>query len=206
MWAPGDRVVLRFRNDGRNSHVQPVTVVEDSSRCLALYMALGTTVRLPVGIDGAPVPRALSYEERRSRDWRLGTGRWRDTHVLWLVRPGAAHAWGVFWRGDWSFLGWYLDLLEPLRRTDVGFETVDHVLDVRGAPDLTWRWKDEDEFAAALRLGRFSPDEALTIRGEAEIALKAVAVRSWPFDAGWERWRPDPSWTIPDLPSGWDQD
>jgi hypothetical protein len=80
------------------------------------------------------------------------------------------------------------------------------VLDAQVAPDLTWRWKDEDEFAAAQRLGRFTPAEAAAIRGEAETALTAVATRAWPFDAGWERCRPDPSWPIPALPSEWDRD
>ena len=67
-------------------------------------------------------------------------------------------------------------------------------------PDLSWSWKDEHELEAASRLGRFSPDEAAAIRAEGERVIAA-----WPFPTGWEDWRPDPSWPIPQLPEGWDR-
>ena len=56
------------------------------------------------------------------------------------------------------------------------------------------------ELEDAIRLGRFSPDEAATIRAEGENVVAA-----WPFPTGWEEWRPDPAWPIPQLPDGWDR-
>ena len=145
MWARGDQIVLRNRRENRIALVHPVTVVADSPECIALYLTVGTPIKIPVGHDGRPIPRSLSYEERVSLPWRLGDGLWREESVLWLIRPGAAHAIGLFRRGEArSFSGWYGDLQAPRVRTAVGFDTTDHVLDVVIAADRSWEWKDED--------------------------------------------------------------
>jgi hypothetical protein len=60
-------------------------------------------------------------------------------------------------------------------------------------PDGSWRWKDEDELADAVYAGRV--DEA-AVRTEAE---RVLAERPWP--TGWEDFRPDPTWPIPELPA-----
>jgi hypothetical protein len=207
VWTPGDQIVLRYRREGRVSYAIPATVVEDAPEVVALYVAVGTPLKCPVGLDGAPIPRALPYEERAALPRRTGDGVWRDNPVLWLARPGDPYAVGAFWRGtDGAFLDWSVALQAPLRRTGVGFDTEDHVLDVVVAPDLSWRWKDEDEFAAAQRLGRFSPAEAAAIRADGEAAIARVERRAWPFAAGWDAWRPDPSWPVPSLPPDWDAD
>ncbi|MBA3277064.1 MAG: DUF402 domain-containing protein, partial [Chloroflexia bacterium] len=41
-------------------------------------------------------------------------------------------------------------------------------------------------------------------RREGERIIAEVEGRSWPFDGGLESWRPDPAWTIPELPANWD--
>lgn len=207
MWNYGDHVVLRYRWGGRLSWVEPVTVVEDSPDCIALYLAMNTPIKRPVGADGAPVPRFQSYESSDPVPWRLGDGTWLEHSVLWLMRPGDAHAIGVFWRGTArAFVGWYGDLQLPLRRTAVGFDTVDHVLDVDVAPDRIWAWKDEDEFAIVQERGLISPEEAAAIRSEGERVIAAVERNDWPFNAGWEQWRPDANWPIPALPEDWDEE
>lgn len=151
-------------------------------------------------------PRSPS-EERAALPQRTGDSVWRDNPVLWLARPGDAHAVGAFWHGgDGAFLDWYVDLQAPLRRTSVGFDTEDHVLVVVVAPDLSWRWEGEDAFAAAQRLGRFTPVQAAAIRAEGEAAVALVERRAWPFAAGGDAWRPDPSWPVPNLPPDWDAD
>jgi hypothetical protein len=61
------------------------------------------------------------------------------------------------------------------------------------------QWKDEDELEAATRQGRVTADEARALRAEGE---RVVAERPWP--TGWEDFRPDPAWTTPSLPDGWD--
>jgi hypothetical protein len=42
--------------------------------------------------------------------------------------------------------------------------------------------------------------DAAAVRAEA-----ARVLEEWPFPTGWEDWRPDPYWPIPQLPVGWDR-
>ncbi len=205
MWTPGDQIVLRFTWSGDLAWVEPVTVVEDSPACIALYLAEHTPIKRPIGTDGLPVPRSRSHEPRSRVPWQLGEAHWVSTSVLWLARPGDAHAIGLFWQGpERRFLGWYGNLQAPLQRTSIGFDSADHALDVQIAPDRSWNWKDEDEFASVQQRGVISAAEAAAIRAEGERVIAAVEASHWPFNAGWEHWRPDPAWPIPELPPGWD--
>jgi hypothetical protein len=92
-----------------------------------------------------------------------------------------------------------VQLQEPLRESGLGYDTMDHALDVWIQPDGTWTWKDEDDFAEAMELGIFAPEEAAAIRGEGE---RVLAARPWP--TGWEDWRLPPAWPLPQLPGDWD--
>ena len=87
----------------------------------------------------------------------------------------------------------------PMSETPLGFDTTDWALDVLIDPDGTPHWKDEDDFAEAIALGVFTPEEAAAVRAEGE---RVFAERPWP--TGYEDWRPPPGWTIPELPEGWD--
>jgi uncharacterized protein DUF402 len=207
MWTYGDQIALRYRWGNDLAWVHPVTVVEDSPQCIALYEAMDTPIKMPLGDPGNPLPRALSFEKRHSLPWRLGDSVWQDHSVLWLARPGAHHAIALFWRGaEREFLGWYGNLQTPLVRSSAGFDSADHVLDVVIHPNRTWDWKDEDEFAEARHLGRFTPAEAQRVRAEGERVIAAMEAGAWPFDAGWEDWQPDPAWSIPRVRDGWDRD
>jgi hypothetical protein len=200
MWSRGDQIVLRYGPSERLVWVGGVTVVEDSDACIALYLAAGTPILVPVHLDDSEIPRAIPYEERHGLEWRLGEGVWHSTNRLLIARPGAAHAFSAFWRAeDWTFLAWYVDLQAPFRRTDDGFASEDYVLDIVAPPDGPWYWKDEDEFAAAQSVGRFTAEQAAAIRAEGEAVVATIEARAWPMDADWERWRPDPAWPIPEL-------
>jgi hypothetical protein len=118
---------------------------------------------------------------------------WRPPGLLTLTRPGAAHSTSLLEEG------WYVNLQEPLRRTSLGFDTRDQLLDLVRSRDGRWRWKDEHELEQAVREGYVPTDEAAAIRAEGERVIAAD-----PFPTGWEGWEPDPSWTAPALPSGWD--
>ena len=205
MWASGDQIVLRFYWSDALAWVEPVTVVEDSPACIALYLAMETPIKRPVGKDGRPIPRFQAHESKDRVPWRLGDDRWIEHSVLWLARPGAAHAIGLFWQGAArQFIGWYGNLQAPLVRTPIGFDSTDHVLDVQIAPNRTWNWKDEDEFAVVQSRGLISPEDAKAIRAEGERVIAAAEQNLWPFNAGWEHWQPDPAWPIPAIPDGWD--
>jgi hypothetical protein len=124
---------------------------------------------------------------------------WVETHVVRLMRPEAAHTVEIYWDESWTLLGWYVNLQAPLRKSALGYDTTDWALDIRVAPDGSWRWKDEDDFAEARALGVLDDEAAAVVRAEGE---RVVAQRPWP--TGWEDWRPPSNWTPLSLPRGWD--
>jgi Protein of unknown function (DUF402) len=198
-------VALRHLNAGRVSYVWPMIVVSDADDEIALFIGRGTPTRRRVALDGVPIERSLGYAERNRIPWRLGYGEWFGSSVVQLARPGEPYSYWAFYEPEtWAFEGWYVNLQEPLRRTAFGFDTVDHVLDLVIARDLSsWRWKDDDELEDAVRVGRFTAAEAAEIREHGERAVAALDARAWPFDRGWDEWRPDRRWRAPALRDEW---
>jgi predicted RNA-binding protein associated with RNAse of E/G family len=108
------------------------------------------------------------------------------------------------WHEDGTPWQWYVNLQAPLERTLLGFDTVDHALDVLIPPDRSsWSWKDEDELVEAVSLGLFSEGDAAWFRYWGERAVEHLLLRLPPFDRDWQLWAPDPSWPLPELPAGW---
>jgi len=111
----------------------------------------------------------------------------------------------LFLRPDGSARSWYVNLEEPLRRTELGFDTLDHELDVIVELDGSWRWKDEDDLAESIRRGVIPAEEEPRLRADGERAVRRIVDREPPFDRDWSAWRPDPAWPLPVLPEGWDR-
>lgn len=205
-WAAGDHILWRYRANGRpHPHIcRPVTVVQDSEDLLAVWMAPGTVCVKPQLADGTPVhrePLATRYTKPRTTT----LARWFGTGVLKLARPDDPWSVWLFWERGWRFKNWYVNLEEPRHRWAGGIDSEDHFLDIAVYPDRTWEWRDEDEFAQAQRAGLMDIEKAGHVR---EAGLAAVEeIRAWgsPFTDGWERWRPDPRWTVPSLPEDWDR-
>jgi len=121
------------------------------------------------------------------------------------MRAGEWHALWTSWRPDGTHWGWYVNLQEPFRRTERGFATMDLALDVIIEVDRSWRWKDEDELEVFVERGVFDPGTAARIREEGLRIARRAERNEPPFNEAPPRWRPDPSWTLPELPEGWDE-
>lgn len=185
MWSEGAVVVVRELWKGRVWKARPWIVVQDDPDELVLWIPAGTPTRVP---GGSGIPRD---------DWELEDGTFTRA-ALRIARPGQLHSILLF-EGE-TGLEWYVNLERPLRRSRVGFDHLDRELDLLARPDGTWEWLDEDEFEEAQALGVIDPVEAAEIRAEGERVLA-----QWPFPTGWEDWRPDPAWPLPELPAGWDE-
>lgn len=138
--------------------------------------------------------------------WVLADAVWTGGGALALHTPAAAHALLGFWNDRHDALRfWYINLQAPLRRTPLGFDTLDHILDVVVSPDRrSWSWKDEESFAKAQAKGLVSLERARAIRAEGERALRLLLAGEPPYAPEWERWRPPPTWPIPTLPLAWE--
>ncbi|MEV0926757.1 DUF402 domain-containing protein [Streptomyces spongiicola] len=205
-WAPGEQILWRYRGNGSSEvHIcRPVTVVRDTEELLAVWMAPGTECVKPVLADGTPVheePLATRYTAPRT----TVRARWSGTGVLKLARPGDAWSVWLFWEQGWRFRNWYVNLEEPHLRWSGGIDSEDHFLDIAVQPDRSWCWLDEDEFDQARSAGLMAEEQARRVRAA---GLDAVAlIRDWgpPYSDGWEDWRPDPRWPVPELSADWNR-
>lgn len=104
----------------------------------------------------------------------------------------------------WQVRWWFVNLQSPIRRTSRGIVVLDHALDIQVEPDLTWTWKDRDEYDELVRRGWFTNEEQASILAEAQRMANVVSEKGSPFSDGWENWRPNPAWAVPTLPDDWD--
>lgn len=200
-WMPGSAITVRtVHAQGRVGTVFPTRVVCDDAGLVAFYLAPGTRCKRRSGKRGGPRGRLLVEDAGTHEDWT-----WSENRRLFLWRPNDMHAVSLFWRDtDDTFLGWYVDILVPLRRTTLGFDTRDLDLDVVIAPDHTWHWKDEDELAWSQEQGLRTADEVQSIWSEGRRAVARLTADDPVFAENWVSWRPDPMWTIPSIDQGWE--
>ena len=177
--------VWRDLHDGRVWRAQACRIVEESEETIALWMPEGAPAKVPAG--GLRIP---------GDDWEL-IDKVNSRDQLCVARPGEAYSIYVYWTEEGDLDEWYVNFERPLRRSPVGFDTFDEKLDLIVRRDGTYRWKDEDELELAAKAGLLDAD---AVRAEAQRVLE-----EWPFPTGWEDWRPDPEWPIPQLPDGWER-
>jgi hypothetical protein len=181
-------LALRETWRGRVWRISACRVIEERDGLYVLWHPQGGIVKRPFDERGAelriPGEAAWRLEDRPSSDEALG-----------LVRPGSRFS---IWlhRRDGRFRNWYVNFERGHVRTPVSLDFVDEKLDLVVEPDGAWRWKDEDELELAGRAGYL---DAADVRAQAE---RVLADPPWP--TGWEGWRPDPAWPLPELPAGWD--
>ena len=109
----------------------------------------------------------------------------------------------LFWSFEWEFTAWYVNFQSPLRRVRHGVQIHDYALDIVVRPDMSWTWKDLEEFEALIARGVFTASQESSIRTEAAQLVRTIESGGPPFCDGWEHWRPAQRWPIPQLPSDW---
>jgi hypothetical protein len=119
---------------------------------------------------------------------------------LRITRAGDPFSVFLFTHDDGSLRGWYVNLERSQRRSAVGFDYEDDLLDVWVALGAEPELLDEDELEEAVRLGFVSGRRATKIRATAE---RILAEPPWP--TGWEDWQPEAGCQLPSLPPGWDE-
>ena len=206
-WPSGETVVVQEVWNGRVWAARPMRVVHDDGDFVALWFPKGTRWKAPTTDPGRPWlddRGARLAECATSGEWVFRDGEW-EAPTLVLMHEGDWHAVWVAWLPDGSHWGWYVNLQRPYRRTTLGFETMDLMLDVIIDPDRRWRWKDEDELEIFVDRGAFEPALAERVREEGLEVARRAERNEPPFDEPWPDWQADPKWTMPELPAGWDE-
>jgi hypothetical protein len=195
----GDVVAIREIWNGRVWYARPATVVRDDANLTMLHVPPHVHAKEPIDGDGTPL-RIPTTPDWAFRDTQRG-----DTWNVSFAFPDTPYSVIMGYASNGALREYYVNLQTPLVRTSVGFDTVEHILDVTIPPDRsTWSWKDEDELAEAIGAGLFSEEEAAWFHFWGERAVEHVLLREPPFDEDWSTWRPDPAWEEPSLPPDWD--
>ena len=196
--GPGDVVALREMWHGKVWEARPAVVVRDEPNLQMFHVPARARCKVPVDAEGRPLRLPAT-------DWDLADTRRDSTTMLSFAFPDTSYAVILGYSGQGDLFEYYVNLQTPLERSPVGFDTVEHLLDVTITPDRsTWSWKDEDELAEAVERGLFSEEDAAWFRFWGERAVEHVLLREPPFDEDWSSWRPEPAWEDIRLPDNWD--
>jgi hypothetical protein len=198
-WEPGDVIVERGVFFGSVFIARPMRVVAHAGDVLATSLTVGTEY---YGLSATSREAVIDEFARGEVTWGMKT--WDTHNVLILAREGDPYSVQAFWNEEGRFVGWYINLQDELRWTDIGYDTRDHALDLILGEDLaSFIWKDEDELASLIELGVFTADEGTQFRRDGEAVLELMhRGASW-----WAPWRdraPDDWGLAPELPHGWD--
>lgn len=196
-WEEGKSATLR--GVGKKVYwAFPTTVVRDTQELIALY--------LPAGVQGKNVDHKPATDELFSASKiDVIDYQWKRTDVLILIVPDNSFSTYIMWETGTKILDcWYVNLQEPIKRTPIGFDTMDNMLDVVISPDMNeWHWKDEDEFERAQKVGFYSAEKAREIRAEGEKAVQLITKERRAFYEQWRDWQPNPEWEFPKLSPEW---
>ena len=196
-FARGEAVALREIWNGRVWSARAAIVVEDREDQTTFFVP-AEAMRMAAVRDGAML--------RIPQDgFELAPRTSGEAPALSFGWPDRWHGTLLFFHPDGRPREWYVNLQEPLRRTDVGFDYLDLKLDVIVEMEGSWLWKDEDELAEAITRGLVPVEDEARLRAEGERAVRRIVDREPPFDRDWRTWSPDPDWPAPALPDGWDR-
>jgi len=200
LWEPGRAIILREVWRNKVYSIMPVIVAHDSSSWSELYLAPQTPCLIPHTREGVMI--RIPTDE-----WVFDSVEWAGGGVLYLVQPGSGYTAIAYWDDDHVFDHWKINLEEPMRRTPLGFDYMDQLLDILVSADRsTWRWKDEDEVRQAQARGIFTAEQVSELYQRGEHAVQSILGNEPPFNEDWENWMPDQAWRIPtDLPQGWER-
>jgi len=200
-YSPGDVVVMRYiTTDGHIEMCWPCRVVADRDDIVALFIAAGSPYK-------AGPKRTAAEKQRRPRTYLPPDEYvWRND-TLRLMFPGRSHSVSVFWQGQADarvLLKYFVNMEEPFRRTDVGFDTQDHTIDIEVTSSLAWRWRDEEELARHVAEGFYTAELAEAARLEGAHAIETIQRLEHPCTRTWPEWAPPPEWRVPSFVAGWD--
>lgn len=210
-FKPDRSIALRsIREYGRHGRavgfvVAGFAIADGDDGVIAVATPPGSDLRTRAGEGSGPNGRLVLPDDWDGTHAELA---WHGPTVVRVYREG--DEWSVWrWHNGDTWVGdWYGNLESPWRRTSIGFDTQDWVLDVvcsgtPGTDSWTVRYKDEGELEWLVRLGTFAPAEAERARDAGERLTARAKSLEWPFDADWGAWVPSRYLPTATLPAGW---
>lgn len=205
MWNYGDVIVWREIFRGCIWRAQTSIVVKDSDEEIVQALVPGAEGM----VEPSYFKGKQAYDRRwkfKENDWDLVEFKWHTNRVLMLTEPEAYYSTLLFWNhAEDRFLGYYINFQLPFLRNRCGMDTLDLDLDIVIAPDLTFEWKDEEDYRSAISHGAVDPEWVSQIEAAKPEIFERIARKAYPFDGSWLDWKPDVRWKPPVLPEGWER-
>ena len=205
LWNEGDNVLLRGVFDQRPVYVQSLRVVKDTPEETALLIWPGAECAAPQGyIQQGHNGNWDRWQETLSNTLQLEKYIWHTNRFLILLEPEKYYSTIYIWEAASSeFVCYYINFQLPFRRTPLGFDSLDLDLDIVVKVSHEWQWKDVEEYQQAIRMGGIQTDWVKEIeRAQVEV-FSRIEKQTYPLDASWLNWQPDPAWSAPYLPEDW---
>jgi len=209
-FQPGELVLRRHFQRDLMSRVWVGRVAADDEHGLWMWVANRSVYRDIGAADGRHLRDIADFTEWRDVPKAYDEHPWGGDALMLHPHDGDYSLW-LFFDSTGGLLRWYVNLERPATRWRdealCGVDTIDYDLDVIVAPDRTWQWKDEDEFASRLlHPQHYWVDDEAAVRAEGERLVKLAEAGEFPFDGTMTSYRPDLSWSVPvDMPDGWDR-
>lgn len=205
MWEAGDIIAWRGVYQNRIWHALPVSVVKDTSQEIVFAILPGAACMFEV-----TYPKGKKSGKRRwdftDDDWQLAEFTWHTNRVLSILEPEKYYSIMHFWdHTSAEFLGYYVNFQQPFTRSHCGVDSLDLDLDLIIDPDLSFKWKDEDDYQAAINHGLISKEWINGIEDAKTEVFEKLEKRAYPFNGAWLDWKPDPQQSNCRLPANWNE-
>ncbi|MEQ7009356.1 DUF402 domain-containing protein [Actinopolymorpha sp. B17G11] len=198
-FEPGSVAVRRDMFRGKVRSAWPTRVVHDTGEEVAWVCWSGAELTANTNWrSGDDSQRRLA--EKASGDWSLGTSVFRDGSILGFQLADVWFSVLLLFQPSGELAIWYVNFEQPYRRTPIGIDTCDHIIDLVFDLDGTHEWKDVDDYAYGRRLGLVTDAQHTEIERAKDQAFAMFEKRTGPFDEKWLSWRRDPAWPLPVLP------
>jgi predicted RNA-binding protein associated with RNAse of E/G family len=140
------------------------------------------------------------------KSWELEKFHWHTNRLLILLEPEKYYSTMYFWNdASNEFLCYYINFQEAIQRSHCGVDTLDLDLDLIINPDLSYQWKDVEDYQKAIEQRIIFPEWTQEIDTAEKEILEKLEKRQYPFNGSWLNWLPDPSWSPLRLPKNWDK-
>lgn len=205
MWNFGETIVWRGIYRNRVWHAQSVIVVKDTREEIVLALLPGTECVIPEGYSNGKKSskRRWDFTEKQ---WELEPFYWHTNRLLLLHEPEKYYSTILFWHNESNkFLYYYINFQLPYQRSHCGMDTLDLDLDLIINPDFGYEWKDIDDYEKGIETEIILPEWVEGIKTAKQEIFNRLGKREYPFDGSWLDWLPDPTWSPPGLPDGWDR-
>lgn len=201
-WQRGDKITWTYKDPTFPDLVdlRPVTVVADDDHHLAVWLAPGTRMLHQVIADGSDI-RSLEGADRFTAPRAQAVRDWTGSGILAVFQPKTMYSVWFFETQSGLRDSYYINIELPFTRTAEGIVSSDLVLDVVVKADHSFTYKDGDELEFAHQAGVLTSTRVKEIQRAAADAIKTVNHWGFPFNAGFEVFKPDHSWQVPALPN-----